>query len=113
MKAKPIYLNGNPDERIIAYQIYCPGCECTHELPIEKGTPYSATGCWTLSGGLEYPSFSPSLNIATGSLADPNHVDDPELPPTRYHSYIVAGNMEYLWDSTHALRGSVVTMPEI
>jgi hypothetical protein len=124
-KIKPLYLNGEPDNRIIGYQFWCPGCECTHEAPIEDGTPYASAGNkWGYSGTPDFPSFSPSINIRTGIYAGSKLCTENTDPCRQWndditrlskvcHFFVVAGNIQYLGDCTHPLKNQTVSMKDI
>lgn len=102
--------------------IFCPGCENLHALNIipENGRP-----CWTFEGGTENPTFSPSLLVRSG------HYVPGQPPPDKCnmciecakdgvptmcsvcHSFIKDGNIQFLTDSTHALAGQTVPLPDL
>lgn len=69
--------------------IYCPGCDMEHGLDHR----------WTFNGNLDRPTFRPSLLVT--------------YPKMRCHSFITAGRIEFLQDSTHHLSGQTVDLPEI
>ena len=79
-----------------AYVFDCPGCECPHVV-------YPS---WQFNGDLERPTFTPSLlvNGTDGYL-------NPAMP--RCHSFIRDGTIQFLGDSTHALAGQTVDLPDI
>jgi hypothetical protein len=73
---------------------YCPGCERRHTINQE----------WEFDGNYDAPTFSPSV-LTYGS---PWQTDIP-----RCHSFIRAGRIEFLSDSTHSLAGQTVDLPKI
>ena len=68
---------------------FCPGCVCAHFVDAR----------WTVSGGEEEPTISPSVLVY------------PSLGQPRCHSFVVAGFIRFLGDSTHALAGKTVPLP--
>lgn len=89
------------------YTFFCPGCGYAHVYYVEKpcsgsdDTPQQ----WQFNGNMENPTFTPSLLNTTGSFADPNYVDDPEIPPTRCHLFVTDGVINYCTDCTHKMAG--------
>jgi len=85
------------------YAHWCPGCEEMHHIAVERPLPNRAQ--WTFDGNAEKPTFHPSVNIATAA--------DVDLPFERCHYFLVAGELRYLGDSTHALAGRTVPLPPL
>jgi len=84
----------------------CPGCGCAHGVHVDvasaaaEGSPvWSLT--WTDDGE---PTLSPSVLVRWGMGAD--------RPPRICHSFVVAGKISFLADSTHALAGQTVPIPD-
>jgi len=78
------------------YWFNCPGCGDPHvipTLPNERG--------WAFMGDEETPTFEPSILVHETSVTP------------RCHSFVRAGRIEFLSDSTHALAGQTVDLPEI
>ncbi|MFC7378286.1 DUF6527 family protein [Brevundimonas sp. GCM10030266] len=92
------------------YFAQCPGCNTWHHIAVEKPLPNGAR--WTFDGNLEAPTFSPSLSVKTGQAVDPSYVREEGDPPGHCHSFIRSGHWEFCSDSTHALAGLIVPMPE-
>lgn len=106
-------------------QLQCPGCGFDHVLPVHwpqgvtespeaKGLPH-----WTFNGDYERPTVSPSI-LARGMerVTDEEHAklmagEKIEPRPFVCHSYVVDGRIQFLSDSTHALSGQTVDLPEI
>lgn len=82
---------------------WCPGCAGAHMVRVEgEGRP-----CWGFNGDMEAPTFTPSVLVTyNGSDAG---VDD--APPAICHSFVTAGQINFLADSTHALAGQTVPLP--
>lgn len=72
------------------YFHWCPGCELMHPLP----------DSWTFNGDLERPTFSPSFkqSLGTGDVC---------------HYILTDGLLNFCSDSTHALAGQTVPLPEL
>ena len=86
------------------YRFHCPGCDDEHVIPTE---PYR--GGWTFNGDESAPTFSPSILVhPSQKWTDNGAVDTP-----RCHSFVTAGRIQFLTDSTHALAGQTVDLPEI
>lgn len=83
-------VHADKHEKTANYIFFCPGCECSHV--IDKR--------WTFNGDLDKPTFSPSL------LCNPDHA------PSRCHTFIRDGKIEFLSDCFHKLAGTTVEIPE-
>lgn len=81
---------------------YCPGCKSIHEIAVEKPFPNGAR--WSFNGSLDSPTFTPSINIGWATS---------EGAPKRCHYHLTAGQIKYLGDCTHELRGQTVPLPDI
>jgi hypothetical protein len=106
MKAKPEYLDGI----LHGYSIKCLGCGYYH---IFYTNPAVYKSTWGFNGNLNKPTFTPSLLLTTGSYAQPGYIDDPAIPPTRCHSFVREGKMQFLNDCTHHLKGQTVELPDL
>jgi len=91
---------------------WCPGCDERHQIVTGRPDPGIR---WDWDGSLEAPTISPSL-LVTGkqwpeefSFHKPSHHVAPGEPIV-CHSFIRAGQIEYLSDSTHNLAGQTVPM---
>lgn len=74
----------------------CPGCNQLH--PVEICVP--SGGGWSWNNSMTAPTFAPSL------LCNKDH------PASRCHSFIKDGNIQFLDDCYHALKGQTVPIPE-
>jgi hypothetical protein len=86
---------------------YCPGCEEHHQIDLSK---------WEFDGNFDKPTFSPSYLTWNdpNPNADPKHDRDGKYRRGfRCHSFIKAGQIEYLSDCTHKLAGQTVALPEV
>jgi len=84
------------------YAFTCPGCEDEHVIP----TKPHAQG-WDFDGDIGAPTFAPSILVHEGRKTDGT------IFSPRCHSYVRAGRIEFLGDSTHKLAGQTVGLPEI
>jgi uncharacterized protein DUF6527 len=85
---------------------WCPGCECMHA--VDSG--------WTFDGNYDKPTFSPSILV---TYRHPKgHTNENPAPfgyqgeyvEDRCHSFVKAGQIEFLGDCTHALVGKTVPL---
>lgn len=90
---------------------WCPGCEQMHVFTLDGKNASGAQ--WTWDGNIEAPTFSPSMHIKVGPR--------PTVPEGRpdagqvdvCHYFLRAGVLEYLGDSTHALKAQRVPLPDL
>ena len=98
--------------------IWCPGCDEHHAMPVSK--PSNGDGvAWTFNGDEEKPTLSPSI-LVRGTKPISNEVAERILQgeriepiPTVCHSFVTDGKIQFLSDSTHALSGQTVELPEV
>lgn len=83
---------------IVRIGFKCPGCNSGHW--IDKS--------WDYNGNPDYPTFSPSILVSYDGK-DAGY----RGPPAVCHSFVRNGNIEFLTDSTHALAGQTVELPEM
>ena len=76
------------------YGFLCPGCNEYHMVD----------NSWQFNGDLDHPTFHPSILVNRKKL-------NPAVPIC--HSFITAGNIQFLSDSTHKLAGRTVDLPSI
>jgi hypothetical protein len=81
------------------FMFFCPGCRCGHWFKTTGGRPR-----WTWNGDFERPTILPSILVDV-----PAHGDTPRLV---CHSFVESGNIRFLSDSTHELRGQTVPLEE-
>lgn len=93
------------------YSHWCPACEEMHAFAVDE--PFSNGARWTFDGNLDAPTFSPSMHIKTGRFADPNYRDPDGDLSSVCHYFLRAGQIQYLGDCTHALKGQTVALPEL
>lgn len=108
-------ING-PKGHYDALVFWCPGCEFegddgekqggAHMLPVTD--PGDGRPQWTFNGDVERPTLSPSIL----SKVDFRRVRG-EVSPLVCHSFMRAGQLEFLGDCTHALAGQTVPLPPL
>lgn len=77
---------------------WCPGCEHFHLIAI--GTPFPNGAVWTWDENTEAPTITPSVNVGPGTKL-------------QCHYFIRSGNIQFLPDCHHALRGQTVPLPDL
>lgn len=91
---------------------WCPGCDHAHGISV-------APGRWTCNDDVELPTIQPSVlvyshptfindDLEGDSLMAPGNIR--ETP--QCHSFVTDGRIQFLSDSTHALAGQAVDLPE-
>ena len=83
---------------------WCPGCDTGHRIQHGQGPGPR----WTWNGNAEKPTFSPSIKVSY----DGADADTPEGIPSICHSFVRDGLIEFCADSTHALSGKTVPLPD-
>jgi hypothetical protein len=68
----------------------CPGCGNVHGIDPNR---------WSFNGDLVNPTFTPSV------LCNPDHL------PSRCHHFVTDGNIKFLSDCHHELKGKTVPLP--
>ncbi|SDI54833.1 DUF6527 family protein [Pseudomonas abietaniphila] len=95
---------------------FCPGCKGPHSIKVNS--PNTPGPNWGYNGNPDSPTFTPSV-LTTGfehvteeehaTLMAGGHV---EPRPFVCHSFVTEGRIQYLSDSTHALAGQTVDLPD-
>ncbi len=87
----------------------CPACGYRHPFYVAPtpwpNEPSRQWPVWEFNGDMERPTFSPSLLVH-------GNPDGKDGTP-RCHSFVRDGRIEYCGDSTHAMAGKTVDLPEI
>jgi hypothetical protein len=87
----------------------CPGCQSTHMV-----TAPPSPIAWGFNGDLDRPTLTPSVLVSyDGPNAGEDRGGGDLVPPARCHSFVTDGRIQFLADSTHALAGQTVDLPEI
>lgn len=100
---------------------WCPGCDMAHVIYVDP--PQSWTGPrWSWNGSVEAPSFSPSVLVRWETAHPPVTPDNlaewrakpwPQVKRQHVcHVFITDGQIQFLGDSTHALAGKTVPLPD-
>lgn len=102
---------------------WCPGCNEAHHIAVDP--PLANGARWQFDGNLVAPTFSPSVRISSGHYVDGQagkecwctyeaRLGEPApFHCSRCHYFIRAGRIEYCADSTHALAGQTVPLPDL
>lgn len=87
---------------------HCPGCKHYHSIPV------TGPKAWTFNGDFNRPTFQPSI-LVRGTDYDCDADGRPIASTVRdsvCHSFVTDGRIQFLADSTHALAGQTVDLPE-
>ena len=76
------------------YLFQCPGCEVSHIVLTDAGTPQ-----WGFNGDVDHPTVTPSIRVRGGGIG-------------MCHSFVEGGKIRFLNDCTHELAGQTVELPE-
>lgn len=82
---------------------------------------------WEFNGNIERPTFTPSLLITTGHYTSRHkpgdecwctyNLNNPDEPSpfrcSRCHLFLTDGQLRFLEDCTHELKGQTIPLPEI
>jgi hypothetical protein len=98
MKVKPI---GAQQDGVQTYRFLCPGCSQYDEEGSRLYAHHQFNSTWSFNGEADKPTVSPSILVQDGR------------PEYRCHSFIRDGRIEFLSDSSHALAGQTVDLPEL
>ena len=103
----------------LGVSFWCPGCKEPHSIPIEGKSP------WRLSGTLLKPTIVPSLETTSGHYIPGwegpdcwctyNKKNDPSatFSCVKCHLIVTDGIIYYCPDTTHALSGQHVDLPDL
>lgn len=88
----------------------CPGCAQAgegaeyHNIRVEGWTDGNGH-CWSWNGSMERPTFTPSI-LVQATYGEDNH-------PVVCHSFVTDGQILFLDDCTHPLKGQRVLLPPV
>ena len=94
----------------------CPGCGDIHAIPT------TGPRAWGWNGLLSKPTITPSILVKSGHYADSHKPGDSCWCGTDYgsgftcyrcHSFVTDGRIIFCPDSTHALSGQTVDLPDV
>lgn len=95
----------NDHGRIYMQHMYwCPGCDMPHAVAVKPGVNGIGAG-WIFTGTLECPTYSPSQLT--------KYKYGPDQKQVICHTFIKAGQIQYLNDCTHAMAGQTVPLPPL
>ncbi len=83
---------------------WCQGCEDTHQVRIRPAPSPS----WSWDGNADAPTFEPSV-LTTYEGVD---ADDVDGLPSRCHTFIRAGMVQFLGDCSHRFAGQTLPLPD-
>lgn len=85
----------------IRHCYWCPGCRSLHSIRVRDSGSNPSRPSWVFSGTLEKPTYSPSQLTTWGTL------------DMRCHTFITDGQIQFLDDCTHPLKGRTVPLPPL
>ena len=88
----------------------CVACESLHHYAVEQ--PFKNGAQWKFDG---VDTFTPSMNIRIGPRTDGKKIFT-AVGPVDFvvcHYFVTKGQIQYLADCTHAMRGQTITLPDI
>lgn len=88
------------------HSYWCPGCDALHSIAIRPHSQDNGAG-WTFTGTLDQPTYSPS------QLTTYEYVKDGKEVKRVCHTFIRGGQIEFLDDCTHSLKGKTVPLPPL
>lgn len=83
----------------------CPGCAEKHTLPI------TGPRKWCFNGSVEYPTLTPSILCKYHAFNE--KTDQYDKIESVCHSFVTDGQIQFLIDCSHALKGQRVPLQEI
>lgn len=105
---------------------YCPGCKDYHTVAVSVT---QSPAKWGYNGDPEKPTFTPSILVRGGHYApsfkpgdrcwciynaEKRAKGEPEaFACNTCHSFVTAGRIQFLADSTHHLAGQTVDLPDL
>ena len=88
----------------IGHKFQCPGCNMPHLIYIKSETD----PMWKFNNDVEKPTLTPSVKFRLD--VDPTDWTKPAKHVC--HSYVTAGKIKFLSDTTHSLAGTTVDLPD-
>lgn len=102
---------------------WCPGCGCAHAVWVAAEGQSSPSGSnWGWNGSMDRPTFTPSV-LVTSYMSEPavtpENLEEWNKNPwpqkrvdRRCHSFVKDGQIQFLGDCWHSLRGQTVPLEE-
>lgn len=103
-KAKRVRVHATEERYGVRFR--CPGCDDEHTVPAAP-----SPGGWRFNEDYESPTLEPSILVYPHGLLLEDGVTRGETP--RCHSFVAGGRISYCSDSTHALAGRTVDLPDL
>lgn len=100
---------------------WCPGCDEPHVVRVDGPAP---SANWGYNHNPDAPTFTPSVLVRGGHFAEGRAGGDcwctyearfgnpPPFSCKICHSFVTDGRIQFLDDSSHALAGQTVALPE-
>lgn len=79
---------------------WCPGCDGAHHVNVSEAPNKPR---WGWNGSLDKPTFTPSIKVSYYEGDTVSGV---------CHSFVTDGRIQFCGDSTHALAGQTVDLPQ-
>jgi hypothetical protein len=90
------------------FVFFCPGCRCGHWF---KTTPPEPQ--WSFNGDFEKPTIRASILVYEHDTILPENDDTGKVTKTfRCHSMVTDGNIQFLDDCTHGLKGQTIPLED-
>ena len=90
---KVTHIISDKDGTIVGYKIMCPACKWTHLFDKR----------WSFNGRFDKPTFKPSMLV---------NKDSSNKAVPKCHSYVTDGEIQFLSDCTHDMKGKTVELEE-
>lgn len=97
---------------------HCPGCKTGHVIAIAADETRPGGPVWGYNGDPEAPTFTPSILVRSSERLTEDERrrvlagEKIQHRPTVCHSFVTAGQIQFLSDCTHALAGQTVPLVE-
>jgi hypothetical protein len=85
----------------------CPGCNEVHAIQYANGPGPR----WTWNGNPDRPTFTPSVLVTTPANPEAGEGFEEWRTERICHSFVTDGQIQFLGDCTHALKGQTVDLP--
>jgi Family of unknown function (DUF6527) len=85
---------------------WCPGCQTNHAVTVDGSRG------WSWNRSCEAPTITPSIAVTYPANPDADEAFAEWRKERRCHSFVTDGRIQFLSDSTHALAGQTVDLPE-
>lgn len=91
------------------YAHWCPGCDQMHLITTDAGRGPQ----WSFDGNVDCPTFSPSVRVTYNGPDAGQDRGHGHAPSSCCHYFVTGGQIQFCPDSTHALAGQTVPVPEL